>query len=52
MATKMGNIPKKKTFFFTSSLREAVKNYLADFSVKGGGHPPFRLAFLGTMTFR
>ena len=24
-----------------SEVREAVKNYLADFSVKGGGYPPF-----------
>ena len=37
--------------------REAVKNYLADFSIKvgvggGGGYRPFPLSFFSTMIFR
>ena len=33
-------------------LKEAVKNYLADFSVKGGGgYPPFPLRVLGQDDF-
>ena len=35
----------KKTINTDIRLREAVKNYLADFFVKGGGYPPFPLSF-------
>ena len=33
------------------SVREAFKNYIADFSVKGGGYPLFPLRFFGHNDF-
>ena len=35
----------------SNHLREAVKNYLADFSTKGGGYPPFPLSVFGQDDF-
>ena len=42
----------KISVFFTTPLRDAVKNYLAIFSVQGGGvPPPFPLSFFGHNDF-
>ena len=37
---------------FQLHVREAVKNYLADFSVKGGGYPLNPLSFFGQHDYR